>query len=89
VVVKVIPPNAFTPNGDGINDVWQIDDLKSFPKCKVSVFNRNGSIMFYSIGYNKPWSGDRNNVPCPPGIYYYTINLDEKQVISGSISLMK
>lgn len=88
-VYIVKPPNAFTPNGDNVNDVWQIEDLKAFPKCTVSIFNRHGSRIFYSIGYDKPWGGDRNNTQCAPGVYYYTINLDGKKVISGSVSIIK
>ena len=86
---KIIPPTAFSPNGDGINDHWQIRGISAFPNCKVRIFNRYGSEVFKSIGYNKAWEGDYNGKLCDPGIFYYVINLDHKQVISGSLMIMK
>ncbi|MCX2573376.1 T9SS type B sorting domain-containing protein [Pedobacter sandarakinus] len=89
VVITVKPPSSFTPNGDGINDFWEIDDLKSFPGCNVSVFNRYGLKVFQSVGYQVAWGGAYNGVHCPPGVYYYTIRLDQAQIISGSITIIK
>lgn len=88
-VIKVVPSNTFTPNGDGVNDLWTIEELKSFPKCKVQVFNRNGTEIYNSIGYAKPWDGTYKNKICNPGVYYYVINLDGDKIISGSLTLLK
>ncbi len=71
---KINIPNAFSPNGDGINDVWNIDALASYPESTVKVFNRYGQIIFQSNGYLKPWDGTFNGSPLPFGTYYYIID---------------
>ncbi|WAC42262.1 gliding motility-associated C-terminal domain-containing protein [Pedobacter sp. SL55] len=88
-IEKVIPPNAFTPNGDGINDVWNIDELRVFPNCTVKVFAKNGSEVFTSKGYKKPWDGFYKGKVCPVGVYYYLIVLDGRQKLSGSLTIIK
>jgi gliding motility-associated-like protein len=61
IVMQVAPltvihiPNAFTPNGDGINDFWDIPDLAHYSNCEVSVFNRYGKLLYRSKGYPNPW----------------------------------
>ncbi len=78
VYKKVIVPNAFSPNGDGINDAWNIEALDSYPDADVSVFNRYGQLVFHSIGYNKKWDGGYNGNALPIGTYYYLIDLKNK-----------
>jgi len=67
-------PNAFSPNGDGINDEWRIQYLESYPGTTVDIFNRYGQKVFSSIGYDKPWDGKYNGKVLPLGTYYYVIN---------------
>jgi gliding motility-associated-like protein len=67
-------PNAFSPNGDGINDVWNIEDLNTYPESDTKVFNRYGQVVFHSKGYSKPWDGTFNGKSLPVGTYYYTID---------------
>jgi PKD repeat protein len=61
VTVKVLKypvvPNAFTPNGDGINDTWDIKYLQTYPNNTVEVYNRYGERLYSSIGYAVPWDG--------------------------------
>jgi gliding motility-associated-like protein len=66
-------PNAFSPNGDGINDKWNITHLSDYPSCVVEVFNRYGQPVFRSFGYTQPWDGTFNGKPLPVGTYYYII----------------
>lgn len=86
---KISPPTAFSPNGDGINDQWQIKGISAFPACKVRIFNNYGIEVFKSTGYKKAWEGDYRGRVCDPAVFYYVINLDHKQVISGSVMLIK
>ncbi|MEJ7911940.1 MAG: gliding motility-associated C-terminal domain-containing protein, partial [Chitinophagaceae bacterium] len=78
VAVKVLLalkiPNVFTPNGDGINDKWDITYLESYPGALVQVYNRYGQLVFQSKGYSKPWDGTINGQPVPFGTYYYVID---------------
>ena len=80
VTVFVYPeiriPNGFSPNGDGKNDVWQIDNIYQFPDCEVEVYNRWGEQLFYSKGYSIPFNGQYKGKDLPVGTYYYIINLN-------------
>lgn len=67
-------PNAFSPNGDGINDVWNVTYLNDYPNCTVEIFDRYGRIVFKTVGYNRPWDGKRDGNPVPVGVYYYIID---------------
>jgi gliding motility-associated-like protein len=94
VVVKVFGelkiPNAFSPNGDGINDTWRIDALAVYPQSVVRIFDRYGQQVYSSTGYNIPWDGRKNGKPVPIGLYYYLIDtkngVDE---FKGSIMVIR
>lgn len=75
VLESIRVPNTFTPNGDGYNDVWQIELLDIFERSVTEVYNPAGQLMFRSVGYGKPWDGKRNGKPLPAGTYYYVIDL--------------
>lgn len=90
ILTAPIVPNAFSPNGDGINDAWNIASLQSFSNCTVQVFNRYGKIVFVSTGYKKPWDGNYNGSLLPAGVYYYIINVGNgKKPYSGSVTILK
>jgi gliding motility-associated-like protein len=74
-VLKAIHiPNAFSPNGDGIHDRWEIKYLNAYPGATVEVFNRYGQLVYKSAGYSTSWDGTFNGSPLPVGTYYYIIN---------------
>lgn len=96
VEIKVIPrldiPNVFSPNGDGINDTWQIPSLVAFPNCEVEIFDRSGRSLFFSKAYNTPWNGMLNNKLLPIGVYYYIIRLNDvnyPKPVSGSVTILR
>jgi gliding motility-associated-like protein len=90
VFIKIIVPNAFSPNGDGINDTWNITHLSDYPGCTVDVFNRYGQLLFHTEGYAKPWDGTYNNKPLPAGTYYYIINpKNGLQQMAGSVTILR
>jgi len=78
ILVKVLEmpfvPNTFTPNGDGINDIWNIEYLDSYPAVSVNIYNRFGIKVFGSIGYLKAWDANLNGQMLPVGTYYYVID---------------
>jgi len=79
VTVTVRPairiPNAFTPNGDGRDDTWQIEFIELYPENTVTVFNRWGNKIFSAENYSRAneWRGDINGQPAPVGTYYYVV----------------
>jgi gliding motility-associated-like protein len=90
VLEKIKIPNAFTPNGDNVNDIWLIDGLDSYNGSVITVFNRLGQKVFNSIGYAKPWDGVLNNKQVPFGTYYYTIDLKNgTKPMSGWVAIVK
>jgi gliding motility-associated-like protein len=94
VFIKVLKspviPNAFTPNGDGVNDKWNIQYLESYPGATITIFNRLGNKVFYSVGYSGPWDGKFNGNELPSATYYYIINPKNGQrTFSGSISIIR
>lgn len=88
---KLIVPNAFTPNGDGINDVLTIPGLDTYKQSTLQIVDRKGLPLFKSLAYPKPWDGTHNGKPVPIGTYYYIIELNgyEQRRLSGSIFLIK
>ena len=94
VLVKILKqikvPNAFSPNGDGINDTWLIQYLDSYPDCTVDVYNRYGQVVFHSTGYTKSWDGRVNGQPLPVGTYYWIIDPKNGRTrINGSVTILR
>jgi len=86
----VVIPNTFTPNGDGINDTWNIKSLDTYPNCSVVVFNRWGQNVYQSKGYGVPWDGTFNGSKLPAGTYYYVINLkNDSKLLSGFVAIIR
>ncbi len=83
-------PNTFTPNGDGINDTWNIKSLESFPNCTVDIYNRYGERLYSSVGYGVPWDGRYRGSIVPFGAYYYIINLKNGlNVLAGCVTIIR
>jgi len=94
ITVKILKPvnipNAFSPNGDGINDTWLIRNLADYPGCTVEIFNRYGQRVFYSSGYPTPWDGTYNGKPLPVATYYYVIHLKNGFApVTGSVTIVR
>jgi gliding motility-associated-like protein len=90
VLKSPIVPNAFSPNGDGINDTWEIKYLNSYPGATVMVFDRYGEAVFSSVNYTKNWDGTYNGKPLPLGTYYYIIDpKNGRQKMSGSVTILR
>ena len=82
-------PTAFTPNGDGVNDVWNVGENRIDPGIYVWIYDNNGQLVFKSIGYQKPWDGNYKGKPQPVGTYYYVIKLNGKKQKEGFVMILK
>lgn len=70
---------GFSPNGDGINDIWFIENIENYPNNKVYIYNRWGNKLFETSNYNNynnAWNGTANGNILPSGTYFYVIKLD-------------
>ena len=83
-------PNAFSPNGDGVNDKWELRNLSDYPSSSVEVFNRYGQTVYKASGNVKSWDGTRSGSSLPIGTYYYVIDLkDGTKPITGYVAILK
>lgn len=93
-VGRCIPNYAgFTPNGDGVNDLWEIPCLNLFTN-RVQVFNRWGLQVFEAVNYDGSWDGTNLGADVPDGTYYYVISVDEPQlsepkIYKGTVSIIR
>jgi len=76
----VQPAVAFTPNGDGTNDVWTVTSGGCSKLVRAEVYNRYGNKVFESSDYHNNWDGRYKGSPLPDGTYYYVITY---QLING------
>ena len=80
-------PEAFTPNGNSINDTWVIAALEGYNTKQLSVYSRYGTLVYYSAAYQNDWDGTfmGNGVAVPDATYYYILNLDGGKQMSGYV----
>ncbi|TZF82060.1 PKD domain-containing protein [Pedobacter sp. BS3] len=89
ILRELVVPNTFTPNGDGINDLWEIKYLDTYPGATVEIFNRYGKKVLSSSGVVK-WDGKYNGEDLPAGTYYYMIDpKNGHAIISGSVTILR
>jgi gliding motility-associated-like protein len=83
-------PNAFSPNGDGVNDTWEIAGLGACPSFEVSVYSRWGELVFYTKDKVKGWNGTFKGNLLPNGVYPYTVKACfTKEVMTGFVVLLR
>ena len=77
---------------DGVNDTWSIDQIDQFPNCNVEIYNRWGTLLFRSVGYNEQWTGLFNEKPLPIGTYYFVIKLNDPlfpDPVTGPVTIIR
>lgn len=82
--------NLLTPNGDGINDVWKVENIDVYPNNEVMVFDRAGRVLYRKKGYDNSWNGTVNGAALTEGTYYYVIDFGNgKLKQKGFITLIR
>ncbi len=87
--------DVITPNGDGINDVWVVDNLENFPDNEVRIYNRWGELVYSTKGYTNDWGGMGNKGKMlPAGAYYYVLRINGDTfglppIRTGAINLIR
>ena len=89
-------PNAFSPNGDGLNDTYMpVTEKESIPNYHILIYDRWGKLLFESKDIHTGWDGKQNNKACPKGTYVYRVQYTleiappEERVLYGSFVLVK
>ncbi len=82
-------PNAFTPNADGVNDTWIIENIDWFADAYIQVFNRWGQEIYGARPSAGDWNGTFNNKFVPTGTYLYVVNLNNgMKTYTGTVSVV-
>ena len=92
VLKNIYLPNAFTPNGDGLNDVFRVPPGLAFTLSEFSVYDRWGVRIFSSRNISEGWDGKVQGKAAAPGVYVYSIKgSDNKGTINlrGTITLIR
>lgn len=90
VLKPVRIPNAFSPNGDGLNDTWAPQEIENYPGAEISIFNRYGVKLYSGHAKDFAWDGTYKGTPLPVGMYYYILDLKEySKPMTGNIMIMR
>ncbi|MBT1707534.1 VCBS repeat-containing protein [Fulvivirgaceae bacterium PWU5] len=91
IVNKLNPHNFFSPNNDGPNEQWQVDEILTYAQCGVTVYDDKGVKVFEAKPYHNDWNGTFNGKQLPDGVYFYIIRCDgeESTPRAGSITLLR
>lgn len=86
-------PDAFSPNNDGINDIFEIITSNEILRFNISIFNRWGEKIFSTTGINKGWDGTYKGIQCETGVYYYHLYIENTNnkttYLSGNVGLLR
>lgn len=83
-------PEGYSPNGDGVNDHWEITGMAAYPGSELRVFNRWGQLVFESASYANEWDGrSRNGRNLPDDTYFYVLNLNGLRSYNGHVILKR
>jgi gliding motility-associated-like protein len=93
-ITEVLPEinivNAFTPNGDGVNDKWDVLGLGAYSKIDIRIFDTHGNLVFTCAEKVCEWDGTVKGKALPAGPYLYSIDLnDGKRKYKGLVTILK
>lgn len=90
---EILIPNAFTPNGDGVNDVFNVIATGPWTLVNFSIFNRYGENIFHTFDKEKGWDGRHQGEYVDQGVYFYLIEImlpnGEWNTYKGDLTLIR
>ncbi len=90
---EIFMPTAFTPNGDGLNDVFKVVNMRFEKMVLFNIYNRYGTLVFSTQDADKGWDGTIDGQPAPTDVYFYVIQLGfanmNTQTIKGDVTLIR
>ncbi len=92
IVYLLGAPKYFSPNGDGINEYWQIINVDKFPGTEIRIYDRYGRLMAEFTGNDPGWDGTYNGVPQPSTDYWYIAEMPQAhggKTVKGHFSLIR
>jgi gliding motility-associated-like protein len=89
-VNDVFIPQGFSPDGDGVNEVFEITGIRAFPGNHLAVFNRWGQAVLDRTDYQNDWDGHgMNGEPLPNDTYFYVLNLTPDRAYNGFVIIKR
>jgi len=88
VVVGAVD-SFFTPNNDGVNDIWTFENAEYFPDFSISIYDRYGKLIKKFQEAQEGWDGTYRERQMPSADYWYKLNLDGKREITGHFTLKR
>ncbi len=83
-------PEGYSPNGDGVNDRWEITGMAAFPGSSLKVFNRWGQLVYESEYYSNEWDGRAlYGRELPDATYFYVLNLSAERTYNGHVIIKR
>ncbi|WP_258103562.1 PKD domain-containing protein [Marinoscillum sp. MHG1-6] len=87
---KLLASNVFTPDGNGQNDTWVVENVESFGSVHVRVYDRYGTLVFQDHAYQNDWYGVSGKDILPDGTYYYLITFsDSSKSYKGAVTILR
>ncbi|NEM99185.1 Ig-like domain-containing protein [Pontibacter burrus] len=87
---KITLVNAFSPDGDGINDTWVVPELRFYDKVEITVLDRSGVRLFHTTNPESGWDGRIRNGDVQAGPYYYIIQIKDIDLVKkGVLTVLK
>ncbi len=86
----LVIPEGFSPNGDGINDYFEIVNLDDYEWVSLKIYNRWGQVIYENEAYLNDWSGDsKHSGTLPDGTYYYDVEVSTGQEFRGYVIIKR
>ena len=87
--IKINATNVLSPNGDGKNDNWVIENIDLYPNNQVFIFDRAGRVIYTKKRYDNSWDGTLRGSPLTEGTYFYVVDFgDGKPKTKGFITIL-
>ena len=92
-VYRVYAPNAFSPNLDGINDVFTIFPSRPLDQSRLHIYDRWGNLLFASAPEQLTWNGQARNQRMDPGLFIWTVDWvdywGDTRRVSGEVQIVR
>lgn len=82
-------PAFFTPNGDGFNDFWRVENLAGYPQAKIDIFDRYGKLLHRLNTGSPGWDGRFNGLMMPSSDYWFVLDLGNGRIVKSHFSLKR
>ncbi len=92
-IPQLYPYNIITPNGDGLNESFVIENIEYYPQAELTIFNRWGKKLYQTREYRNNWNGMKGSEVLPNSVYYYVLDINEERspvkTINGTITILR